>query len=294
MGKLQPCTPGELNLYLLAKKQDNPDLSADEITRDYLTASFGSKGYPLVRAAYDSAFPFIMSVFYTLGNHTADHSRLNFHRPTIYSTHTTGEWYPPDQQMRFVGHNVNRWFHNYKDIINVLSFPVYKTDTAAMQKDLKWVLDSGWLNSNEMMSWEYLRYIIAEKDYGVQLAEGMLRNMIHASELINHPHQTDDLIHVFRRSLIVAKERRGAAKAIYGYRLWCKGKAFQTIELKKLILQGLDETEQMLDSIDQYPLNVPLGHWRWKRDRESFDIYKKAITQLGWKELKLFGIVGKE
>lgn len=284
-------TPGELNLYILSRLASNPALKSEDITDEYLKSKYGVKAFPHLKKAFNPAFDFVMSTMYTLGNQTADHSRLNFHRQNMYSSQTTGEWDAPNNQKRFLGHDVNKEFHNFKDVINVLSFPKYKTDTAAMRKDLGWVLDSAWLDPGEMMSMEYLNYIITEKNYGVKLAEEMLRNMKKAIPFIENREDANGLFHTFNRSLIFAKERRGAASAIYGYRLWCKGKEHQTSELRSIILDGLTETEAMLDSIDNYPVHVPLGQWRWTRDRESFDIYKKAILQTGWKELELYDIV---
>jgi len=284
-------TPGELNLDIISRLAKDPALKTEDITDEYLIRKYGEKALPYLKKAFNSAYDFVMSTMYTLGNHTANHSRLNFHRQTIYSSHTTGEWYSPDNQMRFLGHGVNKEFHNYKDVINVLSFPKYKTDTAAMRKDLAWVIDSAWLDPGEMMSMEYLNYIIAEKNYGVKLAQEMLENVEKAIPFIEDPSDANKLFHTFNRSVIFAKERRGAASAVYGYRLWCKGKEHQTSELRSIILSGLIETEAMLDSIDNYPVHVPLGQWRWTRDRESFNIYEKAMLQTGWKEMELYDIV---
>lgn len=284
-------TPGELNIYVLSRLANDSTLKTEDITDDYLKNKYGDKAFPYLKRAFNSAFDFVMSTMYTLGNHTADHSRMNFHRQTMYSSQTTGEWYPPGKQMRFLGHGVNKEFHNYKDVINVLSFPKYKTDTAALRKDLGWVLDSSWLVPAEMMSMEYLNYIITEKNFGVKLAEEMQENVAKAIPFIENRGVANELFHTFNRSVIFAKERRGAASAVYGYRLWCKGKEQQTSELRSIILGGLNETEAMLDSIDNYPVHVPMGQWRWTRDRESFNIYKRAILQTGWKEMELYDIV---
>lgn len=284
-------TPGELNLYVLYRLSQNPDLQSDKITKKYLTDKYGDKAFPYLNKAYNAAFDFMMSTMYTLGQHTANHSRLNYHRANIYSSHTTGEWYDPDNQTRKVKHDVNKKFHNYKDVINVLSFPFYKTDTALMCRDICWVLDSGWLDAEEMMTKEFLNDIITEKNYGVKQATQMLADIKQAMPFMQNRQEAKALYNVFNRSLIFAKERRGAAKALYGYRLWCKDKAQQTEELKEIIYGGLQETETMLDSIDNYPVAVPKGQWRWTRDREAFELYKRVILKSGWPELNLYETV---
>jgi hypothetical protein len=61
--------------------------------------------------------------------------------------------------------------------------------------------------------------------------------------------------------------------------------------LQRQIYDGLEETAAMLEAIDNYPVHTPLGQWRWHRDRESFDIYYKAITEDGWPEVGLYEVV---
>ena len=283
-------TPGELNLFVISELTQNIDLSIDGITMDFITKKYGEKTVPFIKPAFEAAFPMILSGMYTLGQHTANHSRLNYHRDVIYQRHTTGEWYAPDNQMIEVKHGVNKRFHNYKDVINRLSFPKYKTDTAGLRKDIGWVLDSGWLAPEEMMNMEFLNYIIKEKDYGVKLAEEALSEVEKALPLIEAREDAERLYHTFRRSVIFTKERRGAAKAVYGYRLWSRGEEYQTPVLQQIIYDGLSEAEAMLDSIDHYPVHTPEGQWRWYRDRESFEIYKEAITEKGWMEFDLEGI----
>jgi len=117
-------TPGEVNLYVLSQLAQDTSLATEVLTRQFIADTYGPEAVPWLQPAFDSAFSFILASMYTLGTHTANHSRLNFHRPNIYQSHTTGEWYPPDQQLRWVGHGVNRRFHNYRDVIDVLSFPL--------------------------------------------------------------------------------------------------------------------------------------------------------------------------
>lgn len=283
-------TPGELNLWILSELAKDTSYTAEELTERFLQNRYGKEALPYLKNAFTKAYEFVLSTMYTMGTHTADHSRLNFHRQNIYTSHTTGEWYPPDEQSYTVKHGVNKTFHFYKDILNALSFPVYKTDTAAMCRDICWVMDSCWLDAKEKMDMEFLDYIITEKNFGVNLAEEMLEDIQKSKPYISQE-DYEELFHTFNRSLIFAKERRGAAKAVYGYRLWNKGKQEQTNELKEIILGGLDEAEKMLYKIDNYPVYVPEGQWRWVRDRESFSIYKKAILEQGWPEVGLFEVV---
>lgn len=284
-------TPGEINLYALSQLAQNPHLSKESISQSFIINNYGDETLPYLQPALDSAFSIVLSSMYTLGLHTANHSRLNFHRKNIYQSHTTGEWYPPNQQMRWIGHGVNLYLHNYKDVVNALAFPKNKEDTLGLKKDIAWVLDSAWLEPGEKMTWEYLEYILTEKNYSVTLAENALAQVNKALPMIADTTLANRLYHTFKRTLIFAQERRGAAKAVYGYRLWSRGKDYQNNKLRKLILSGLKETEEMLDKIDHYPVHIPLGQWRWHRDRESFNMYKKAMTETGWKEFGLEDII---
>jgi hypothetical protein len=283
-------TPGEVNMYALSQLCQDPNLSVHEIQNDFIINNYGEQSLDYLTPAFDSAISIIMSSMYTLGQHTANHSRLNFHRKNIYQSHTIGEWYDPGDQIRWVGHDVNRRFHNYKDVINTLSFPAYKIDTAGLRKDIAWVLDSAWLEPGEKMTEEYLNYIITEKEYAIRLAEKALKEVEKALPYIADSALADRLYHNYNRTLIFAKERKGAAQALYGYRLWSRGEEYQSSELATLIYSGLDEADQMLQQIDHYPVHTPLGQWRWQRDRESYDIYKLAITQTGWEEFGM-GVV---
>jgi hypothetical protein len=284
-------TPGEINLYVLSRLAENPNLSHDEITRDFLSANYGENTVEFLHPVFNSSEEMILASMYTMGTHTANHSRLNFHRNTMYQTHTTGEWYPLDEQERYIGHGVNKNLHNYIDVINRLAFPKYKTDTAGLKKDIGWVLDKGWLNPAEMMDLDFLKDIITEKQYAVKLAEQAMEQFDKARPFIADAQAANNLYHTINRTIIFAKERKAVAQAVYGYRLWSRGKEYQTTELQELIWDGLNEGSAMLDSIDNYPIHTPLGQWRWTRDREAFDVYYKAIAETGWEEFGLEGTI---
>ena len=284
-------TPGELNMYVLSRLAEDLTLSTDDLTEAFIRETYGEETIPLLKPAFDSALSIVLSSFYTLGTHTANHSRLNFHRDGHYQTHTSGEWFAPDDQYTWISNDVNKKLHHYKDIINTLSFPYYKTDTAGMKKDLGWVLDSAWLSPKEEITTEVYQDVLKEKAYAVKLAEEALNQVNKALPLIADKAVAEHLYHTFNRTVIVMKERRGAAQAMFGYRLWCKGSAFRTPELQGQIYAGLEETAAMLEQIDNYPVHTPLGQWRWQRDREAYDIYYNAITKKGWPELELYEVV---
>ncbi|MEL7122745.1 MAG: hypothetical protein AAFO07_25080 [Bacteroidota bacterium] len=280
-------TPGEINLYTLSRLAENPSLSADEITEDFIVKQYGKGTLPYLKPAFDSAQTVIMASMYTLGLHTGNHSRLNFHRKNIYQSHTTGEWYAPDDQMYYVGHDVNKTFHNYKDIINALSFPAYKTDTAGLKRDIAWVIDSNWLQPQEAMTPDFLLDILTEKQYAIDLAKKNLELVSTALPFIKDRTKANTLYHIFERTVIFAEERKAMAQAVYGYRLWCKDEQYRTPELQALIWEGLDQADDLITVMEHYPVHVPLGQWRWHRDRESYDIYYKAITNTAWEKLGL-------
>ena len=280
-------TPGEINMYALAKLVNDPSLSVDQITEAFITKNYGPETLPYLKPAFDSARTVIMASMYTLGTHTADHSRLNFHRENIYQTHTTGEWYAPNDQLYYVGHGVNKTFHNYKDVINALAFPAHKTDTVGLKRDIAWVLDSNWLTPEEAMTPQFLEDILTEKQYAIDLAEKNLQLVSAALPFIKDRTKANQLYHTFNRTVLFTKERKAVAQAVYGYRLWCKSAGYQTPEFQQLIWEGLNQADELIQQMENYPGHVPLGQWRWHRDRESYDVYYEAITKTGWETLGL-------
>jgi len=273
-------TPGELNLFVLSELAKNKEANTDSLTRAFIVKNYGEETVQYLQTALDSAFSIIMASMYTLGTHTANHSRLNFHRKNIYQSHTTGEWYAPDDQIRWVGHGVNKYFHNYKDVINVLAPASYKTDTIGLRKDIAWVLDSAWLSPNEELTPEFLNYIINEKGYAVDLATGALKQVEKALPLVEDTLLANRLHHTFKRTMLFTKERRSVATAFYGYRLWQKGKEFQTEELRNLIIESFHRADSLITEMENYPIHVPLGQWRWHRDREAYKIYEKDFHKM--------------
>jgi hypothetical protein len=138
---------------------------------------------------------------------------------------------------------------------------------------------------------DFLKDIITEKQYAVKLAEQAMEQFDKARPFIADAQAANNLYHTINRTIIFAKERKAVAQAVYGYRLWSRGKEYQTTELQELIWDGLNEGSAMLDSIDNYPIHTPLGQWRWTRDREAFDVYYKAIAETGWEEFGLEGTI---
>jgi hypothetical protein len=284
-------TPGEVNLYALSRLAEDPNLSPDRITEDFLIKNYGKSTLPYLKPAFDSARTVIMASMYTLGLHTANHSRLNFHRENIYHTHTTGEWYAPEDQMYQVAHGVNKTFHNYKDIVNTLAFPAHKIDTIGLQRDIGWVLDSAWLQAPEAMTPEYLKDILMEKQYAIDLAEKNLQLVSSALPFIKDRTKANKLYHTFARTVIFTKERKAIAQALFGYRLWCKAPEYRKPALQQLIWEGLEQGDKFIKQMENYPVHVPLGQWRWHRDRESFEIYYQIITETGWEVLGLEKVI---
>ena len=280
-------TPGEINFYTLSSLVEDPTLTADEITTNFLRKNYGPETVQWLQPAFDSAWNGIMASMYTLGLHQANHSRLNLHRQNIYQTHTTGEWYRPDDQMRFVKHGVNKWYHNYKDVVNGLAFPAHKADTTALFRDLAWVVDSNWLVPREQFTVELFEDMLTEKQYAIDLAQQNLTMVEHALPYIKDPQIAQDLFHIFERTLLFTKERKAVLQAVFGYRLWCKDEALQTKALLQLIWEGLEQGDSLITAMENYPVHVPLGQWRWHRDREAFDYYVQSITKDGWESIGL-------
>jgi hypothetical protein len=283
-------TPGEANMYAIHRLTQNPELTADEILTDYLNRTYGKKATPLLKPVFEQSFDLITSVYYVLGTHQANHSRLNFHRSSNYTRHASGKWYPRDSMVIKIRHGVNKEFHYWKDIINTITPAQYKGRGGKIETEVPWVLQNQWLDSTELMNMEYLGHIITEKDYGVQKAEELLATVEKTKTLIADTNRYNILWHTLNRTVIIAKSRRGNAKAIYGYRVWSRGKKFQTRKLRKIIWDGLEEACAMAEKIDNYPIHVQEGAWKWKRDVQHTNEYFNTISTTGWKEFGIEGI----
>ncbi|MFH5885412.1 hypothetical protein ACG2F4_13960 [Halalkalibaculum sp. DA3122] len=265
----------ELNLYTLHALQQNPDLDLDRIYEEFITQNYGKKAVPPLKLVFQKAEDITKSVFYSLGLNTANHSRLDFDYPSIYGRHVSGKWL--ENPVADIAHNVDTTLHYWNEVVNHLSPPRYKEPDGPLKIEAHWVVENGWVEPGEKMTMEYLRMVVREKNYGVELARKALQEIENAEPYIESSQQYDKLYQTFRRTLITARLRRGAAKSYYGYRLYNRGAPYQTEELKEVLKSGLQELAAMADTVEAYPHPHTEGQWNWWEDAEDArELYRKV------------------
>jgi hypothetical protein len=70
--------PAEIDLYALARFVEDPSVSADRVTSEFVSAHYGAAARPFVTRAFRNAFDIVTSSLYTLGTNVANHSRLDY------------------------------------------------------------------------------------------------------------------------------------------------------------------------------------------------------------------------
>lgn len=273
--------PSEINLYALKAAAENPEISPDSVYNLFIRQNYGEKAIPHLKPAFESASEIIRAVFYTLGIHNNSHSRFTFEHQSSYSRHVSAKWLK--EPYVEVEHGVNKRFHYWKDVVNHLSPARFKTRNTTLEAEIPHVLDSGYVQAEELMNPEYFGYIVREKNYGVELAQKALENVKKAKPYVADTAKYNDLLHTFERTLLTAKMYRAAAKAYFGYRTYCAKPEFQTPELKKQIRQGLKELKHTHKEVQNYPHYTPKGQYDWRKDSQRAMQYYEKITS-GWQE----------
>lgn len=280
----------EILLYALKRYTEDTTLNAGHISEEFISKRYGEKAVPYVKPAFDLSFEIVSSVLYTLGTNVANHSKLNFDPyPSSYARHVSGKWINPP--VVYVAHDVNRTFHYWKDVIDHLAPARLKTFDGSIKTEAPFVISNQWVTPEEKMDTSFYRYILAEKTYGVKLAAQAL-NYIKEAETHLSPADYMDLYQTFERTLLTAQLYESVSRAYWGYRIYARGKQFQTPELKASIRKGLNETLLLADRIKTYPHKYPIGQWNWKEDADMALQYHNQIAVTGWKEYG--GVVFKD
>ncbi len=272
--------PHEVNLLAYHRAQQDSSITADSVYREFITDRYGEVNVAQLMPVFQNGYDMITSSLYTLGLNAVNHSRLDFDRQSAYARHVSGRWLE-DKNFELV-HGVNREFHYWKDVVNHLA-PVSAKTGQQMRNECAHVLANDWVQPEELITLEYVKYVAAEKEYSVSLIEEMLNSVKDAdvdnANMLAH----QDLLHTMERTLLTAQLRRAAAKAYYGYRLYARGEDFRSDELNNLIQEGLDEIEEVTPLIENYEPDVPRGgQWRWQVDVDKAREYHRLITESGW------------
>lgn len=255
--------PGEINLYALKRFMEDRDIDANQIYHEFIVEKYGKNAYPFLVKAFSSAFDIVTSSLYTLGTNVANHSSLDYEDyPSSYIRHVSGKWLEPP--VVHVEHNVDRKFHYWKDIVNHIA-PVWVKKGNDQFAEIPEVIEQEWLDTLKGMDELYLRYILKEKDYGVDLARTASEEIDKARSFLS-PADYTELCQYFERTLLTAELHQAVASLYYGFRVYSKGKGFHSDFVKKCVSEGLDETRRISDKISNYPHSYPKGEWDWKED----------------------------
>ena len=273
--------PSEINLLALKRYYEDRTVDADQIYEEFISEHYGEDAYPHVRAAFENAFDIVTASMYTLGTNVADHSRMDFDPyRSSYARHVSGKWIDPP--IAEVGHGVDREFHYWKDVIDRIA-PAWAKRGGAHLEEVPDVVEAGWLTEEERMNEQFLRYIITQKDHGVELAEESLEHIKEAE-----PHLSEEdydlLYHHFNHTLLTARLYRGAAAAYWGFRTWCRGEEHRSEFVERTTREGLLKMKEVAEAIREYPVEPPSGQWNWRSDADTADRYWEWIVEEGWPE----------
>ncbi|MFC4015712.1 hypothetical protein ACFOY2_51470 [Nonomuraea purpurea] len=271
-------TPTEINLYALARASEDPKVSVETIYREFAERTYGKKAAREVASALSKSYEIVTSVLYTLGTNTANHSRLDY-EPYCSSYHrsVSGKWIDPP--VTYVRHGVNRRFHFWTDVVNHLSPAACKSDPT-LAREAQYVLDRGWVTPGDQLTPAYLRYVLAEKDHGVRVAQSALRDIEKAGRDLS-PEHFRQLKAYFERTVLTARLHRAVAAAYFGYRLYVRDEAQRTRKMRQLIWDGLDDAQRVAEQIQTYPVRAATGEWDWVRDAAEAVKYHDRISK-GW------------
>ncbi len=272
--------PSEINLLALDRFTQDPQVTAETIYDDFITARYGCAALPEVKAAFKNAFDIVTSALYTLGTNTADHSSLNYDPyGSSYARHVSGKWLDPP--IVFVHHDVNREFHYWKDVIDHLAPAWAKTARGAQLDEVPWVTKEGWLRPGEQMTLAFVEDVRREKQYGVRLAEASVKAIERAKPSLD-PRAYEDLHHYFTRTWLTARLHAAVATAYFGFRLYARGEAFRTPASTQAVRDALADIPEIARLIKTYPVKPAAGQWNWVEDADAALKYHGQITQTGW------------
>ena len=268
-------TPNEILLYTLMRVTENPSVSADQIYDEFIISKYGKDVLQPIKSAFQKSFDIITSVLYILGTNVADHSALNYEtNKWSYTRHVSGRWIEPP--LVFVKHDVNREFHYWKDIINHIAPPPYKTKDSPMFTEARHVLDQQWVEPDEQMDSLYYNYILTEKKYGLKLAAEALAE-IEKTEGKLPEKDYNELYRLFQRTYLTAQLHEAVCTAYFGYRIYQRDKSYHPANLKDQIKRSLERIESLSKEMKSLKNTYPTGQYDWLKDADNALKYRSRI-----------------
>jgi len=271
--------PGEINLLALKRASEDPNVTAEQVYAEFIDEHYGSAARTDVAAAFKNAYDIDTAVFYVLGLPVNDHSRLDYDLYTeSYGHNVVGRWLTPP--ILWVGHGVDREFHCYRNVLDHIA-PAFVKDPRYVAPFYTPGDERQWIHPGEAMNEEYLRYILAEKDFGVKCAEDSLQHIEHGRSTLA-PGAYADLHDYFERTLLTARLHRVTAAAYYGFRVWSRGEPYRSDYVLQTVQNGLDGIKQVVRLIRDFPVPPLTAEYDWSKDPDRAERYFRLIVQDGW------------
>ena len=204
-------TPNHINLYTISRLSDDPNLTADDIWKEWTVKRYGQKAAPFIEKALRPTFDCVNKAFFAKTFWYTNHSKL----PGVeYAS----------RSIKPAGTD---------------SFSVTRTKWEPDDPGLK-EIESALNNPTP----EYLEVILKEKDEAISLADESMGYLQQAKPYLTEE-QYDDLF--WRIGLLgrVARIWKSHAEAFWGYKILEQGHA--VAGLRERILRSLDFLDQQAD-----------------------------------------------
>jgi hypothetical protein len=268
-------TANEILLYALKRTTENPEISEEEVYDEFISSRYGEKALEPLKSAFKKSFDIVTSSLYILGTNVADHSFMNYENDNwSYDRHVSGKWL--DVPVVFIKHDVNKEFHYWKDIINHIAPPRFKTEDAPLATEAKYVLEQHWVDPVECMDSTFLNYILTEKRYGVELASQALSEIEQSKNLLETS-DYNELFQLFKRTWLTTRLYEAVNTAYYGFRLFARGESFRYQGLEEQIQLALVRINEVSDEMKALKDTFPVGQYNWLKDAETALSYKEKI-----------------
>lgn len=276
-------SPSEINLFAIHHLTENPDADYEETVKEFIVQNYDSMAVEHIMPIFQMAPGIMLSSFYTLGLNTTNHSKLDFDYRSIYTRHVSGRWLEiPEIE---VGHNLNKTFHYWTDVVNHLAPAKHKLAEGRNLDELPRVFENDWIQPEELMDTVFLEYVLTEKKYSIELAKKAIEQINYAKQFCTNADNFNSLYHMFNRTLMTARLRKAYAQCYYSLRIWNRGEQFQREKLKSLIHEGVDEIFSVTDKMKNYREKGPTGgQYSWINDTnialelvdevESMDLFR--------------------
>jgi len=258
--------PAEINLFAIKKAVDDEITPpADSIYAQFIRETYGDESLIYLEPAFKKAAEAVKSSFYTLGLNINSHSRLQYNDNSSYQRHVSGKWM--ENPVIHIGHSIDKEFHYWKDVVNHLAPAEYKrSENTQLARESQWVFQKGWLQPEELITREYLDYVLTEKKYGTQQAKEALELVKQTEPIVENKVHYDTLLHVFERTAMTAELYEATAKLFFGYRLLAKKNGADKDYATEIVDDGLKHTFDICMTMNEYPHKGPTGQFHWQED----------------------------